>query len=415
MPVFAYKALTDSGSKVSGSVEAESLEAAQRLILDKGLIPSSVRQTRAAAASGKPGSGARAPGFLSRFESVKAQDVILFTKQLRTMLAAGIAVVQTLEVLENQTESPKLRAAIIAIAQDIRQGTSLYKAFFKHTNVFSPLYCNMVRAGEISGTLTDVLERLIYIVEHEHKVKQDIKSALTYPFIVLIALVIAFFVLILFVFPNFINLFQNAHIELPLPTRIMIGIHGVLTHYWPLLLVGVGGGVFGLASWFRTIQGRFFRDTLLLRLPILGKVFTKAAMARFASIFAILQASGVTVLESMEIISGTIGNAAISAQFDTLKEKLEQGRGLAEPLRSARYFTPMLITMIAIGEESGQLEDMLKEAARHYDYEVEYSVSKMSELIGPVLVAGLTGVVGFFALSVFLPLTDLMQHSMSGV
>ena len=170
MPVFAYKALTDSGSKVSGSVEAESLEAAQRLILDKGLIPSSVRQTRAAAASGKPGSGARAPGFLSRFESVKAQDVILFTKQLRTMLAAGIAVVQTLEVLENQTESPKLRAAIIAIAQDIHQGTSLYKAFFKHTNVFSPLYCNMVRAGEISGTLTDVLERLIYIVEHEHKI-----------------------------------------------------------------------------------------------------------------------------------------------------------------------------------------------------------------------------------------------------
>ncbi len=413
MPVFAYKALTDSGSKVSGSLEAESLEAAQRLILDKGLIPSSVRQTRAAAA--KPGAGERAPGLLARFEKVKAQDVILFTKQFRTMLSAGIAVVQTLEVLENQTESPKLRAAIIAIAQDIRQGTSLYRAFFKHTNVFSPLYCNMVRAGEISGTLIDVLERLIYIVEHEHKVKQDIKSALTYPFIVLIALTVAFFVLVLFVFPNFIALFESAGIDLPLPTRIMLGIHGVLTRFWPLILMAVGGSIFGLGAWFRTDKGRLFRDTLLLRLPILGKVFTKAAMARFASIFAILQASGVTVLESMEIISGTIGNAAISAQFDTLKEKLEQGRGLAEPLRSARYFTPMLITMIAIGEESGQLEDMLKQAAAHYDYEVEYSVSKMSELIGPVLVAGLTAVVGFFALSVFLPLTDIMQHSMSRV
>ncbi|MES9996010.1 type II secretion system F family protein [Desulfovibrio aminophilus] len=410
MPSFTYKAITESGSRVTGTLEAESADAARLLVAEKGLIPSSVRRTRSGGGQVKAGGG-----WAARFTAVKPQDVILFTKQFRTMLSAGIAVVQTLEVLENQTENPRLRAALIDIAQDIRQGASLYRAFLKHSAVFTPLYCNMIRAGEISGTLIDVLGRLIYIVEHEFKVKKDIKSALTYPVIVLVALVIAFFVLVLFVFPNFISLFRNAGVSLPMPTRVMIGIHAILTHYWALVLPLVAGGFFGLAVWFRTTRGRLFRDTMLLRLPILGKVFAKAAMARFASIFAILQASGITVLESVEIISGTIGNAAIAAQFDTLREKLEQGRGLAEPLRSARYFTPMMITMIAIGEESGQLEEMLKEAAQHYDDEVEYSVSKMSELIGPVLVAGLTGVVGFFALAVFLPLVELMQKSMAGM
>jgi type IV pilus assembly protein PilC len=153
----------------------------------------------------------------------------------------------------------------------------------------------------------------------------------------------------------------------------------------------------------------------MLRLPIIGPVFKKAAMARFASIFAILQASGITVLEAMDILAGTIGNAFIARDFKNLRAKLEQGRGLSGPLRTSHSFTPMMVSMITIGEETGNMEDMLKEAARHYDYEVEYAVSKMSELLGPVLVAGLTGVVGFFALAIFLPLVELMQHSMAGI
>ncbi len=413
MPYYKYAAITGSGGNTTGVVEAQSLDAAQDSLAARGLMPTQVSETNA------PGGAGAGGGLLAqlsmRMQSVKPQDLILFTKQFKTMLNAGIAVLQSLDVLEAQTENPKLKGAIVSIAADIKSGTTLSNAFSKHQNIFSELYCNMIRAGEISGTLTEVLERLIYIVDHEFKVKKDIKSAMTYPAVVVTALVIAFFVLILFVLPQFVAMFAKSGVELPLPTRICLGIYAGLTHYWHVGLILLGGIFFAVTAYFRTEGGKIFRDGLFLRVPIIGPVFKKAAMARFASIFAILQSSGITVLESMDILTGTIGNHYIARDFRNLREKLEQGRGLSGPLRSCPSFTPMMISMITIGEETGNMEEMLKEAARHYDYEVEYSVSKMSELLGPVLVAGLTGVVGFFALAIFLPLIGIMQNAMSGL
>jgi len=389
-------------------VEAQSLEAAQDSLAARGLMPTSVSETGGAEGPG----GAGMLGLLvRRMHGVKPQDLILFTKQFKTMLNAGIPVLQSLDVLEAQTENARLKAAIVSIASEIKGGTTLSKAFSKHQDIFSELYCNMIRAGEVSGTLTTVLERLIYIVDHEFKVKKDIKSALTYPAVVVVALVVAFFVLILFVLPQFVAMFTKIGATLPLPTRICLAIYTGLTQYWHVGLVLLGGLIFLLAAYFRTEPGKILRDGILLRLPILGPVFRKAAMARFASIFAILQSSGITVLESMDILSGTIGNHYIARDFRNLREKLEQGRGLSAPLRSCPSFTPMMVSMVSIGEETGNMEEMLKEAAKHYDYEVEYAVSKMSELLGPVLVAGLTGVVGFFALAIFLPLVEFMQNA----
>jgi len=413
MPFFKYTAITGSGGNTKGVVEAASVEAAQDLLASRGLIPTGVVETGGADAStSNEGAFTR---LSNAMQKVKPQDVILFTKQLKTMLNAGIPVLQSLDVLQAQTENPKLKAAIVGIAADIKSGGTLSKAFSRHQNIFSELYCNMIRAGELSGTLTDVLERLIYIVEHEHKVKKDIKSALTYPIIVVVALVAAFFILILFVLPHFVTLFEKANIALPLPTRICLGLYDILTKSWVLALGGIVGLVFSLTAYFRTEAGKILRDGFLLKLPILGPVFRKAAMARFASIFAILQASGITVLEAMDILTGTIGNAFIARDFRNLRVKLEQGRGLSGPLRSTPSFTPMMVSMITIGEETGNMEDMLKEAARHYDYEVEYAVSRMSEMLGPAMVAGLTGVVGFFALAIILPLVELMQNAMGGL
>lgn len=414
MPFYKYTAMNSSGANTKGVVEAQSPDAAQDILAQRGLIPTGVTET-----SGPDGSGSGGGNFLTelsnRMQKIKPQDLILFTKQLRTMLNAGIPVLQSMDVLYNQTENPRLKAAITSIGADIKSGGTLSRAFAKHPGVFPELYCNMIRAGEISGTLTEVLERLIYIVEHEFKVKKDIMSALTYPLVVVVALVAAFFILILFVLPQFVDLFTKAGIELPLPTRICLALYAALTKFWYLALAALGGTVFFLSAYFRTEAGKIARDGFLLRLPILGPVFKKAAMARFASIFAILQASGITVLEAMDILTGTIGNAYIARDFQNLRDKLEQGRGLSGPLRSCKSFTPMMVSMITIGEETGNMEEMLKEAAKHYDYEVEYSVSKMSELLGPVLVAGLTGVVGFFALAIFLPLVELMQNSMSAM
>lgn len=405
MPNYSYKAMTDNGSITSGVLEAESREHAQSLLADRGLIPQKVSETSR--------SGDR-PSLFQRMAKVKPRDIILFTKQLRTLLSAGVSVTQALEVLETQTENIRLKNAIIEIGRDIRGGTSMSKAFTRHSDIFSELYCNMIHAGEVSGTLIEVLERLIYLVEHEYKVKKDIKGALTYPIIVIVALIIAFVVLVVFVLPVFVDLFMDAGIALPLPTRVCIALNTLMVDYWYLLLTGAVGGFVGLSFWLKTERGKYLRDAFVLRLPIFGSLVQKGAMARFGSIFAILQASGVTVLDTMSVIADTIGNKAIAREFIGLKEKLEEGRGLSGPLSKAHYFTPMIVSMVAIGEESGQLEEMMREAAEHYDYEVEYTVSKLSELIGPILTAGLACVIGFFALSIFLPLIELMNNAMSG-
>jgi len=314
-----------------------------------------------------------------------------------------------LGILQEQTENLKLRRILGTMHQDIKEGASLYEAFSKHKKVFSPLYCSMIRAGEASGALPEVLERLIYIIEHEHKVKSDIKSALTYPVIVVVFLFTAFLVLITQVIPKFVNIFKNAGLTLPLPTQICLLIYQFLSDYWYLILGGVALIAIFLFYYLKTDQGKFTRDTILMRVPLLGPLFMKSAVSRFASIFSILQSSGVDVLDSMDILAGTIGNVAVARELEGIKDSLAEGRGIAGPLGQAKYFTPMLINMVAIGEESGKLESMLRDVAEHYDTEVEYSMKKLSEAIGPLLTVGLAAVVGFFALAIFLPMWDLTR------
>jgi len=312
-----------------------------------------------------------------------------------------------LEVLVDQTENPRLKQVLAFMHQDIKEGASLHEAFSKHPRVFSPLYCSMIRAGETSGALPEVLNRLTFIIEHEHKVKSDIKSALMYPIIVVAFLFIAFIILLTSVIPKFVNIFKSAGLQLPLPTQICMIMYNFLINYWYLIIAGIVVGGAALFYYLRTNQGKLVRDTLFMKIPIIGSVLVKSAISRFASIFAILQSSGVDVLESMDILAGTIGNAAISSELRGIKDRLAEGHGISGPLSQAKYFTPMLINMVAVGEESGNLEEMLSDVAEHYDTEVEYSTSKMSQAIAPILTVGLAAVVGFFALAIFLPMWDL--------
>jgi type IV pilus assembly protein PilC len=315
--------------------------------------------------------------------------------------------INMLEILEQQTENPRLRAVLGKMHQDIKEGASLHEAFRKHPKVFSPLYCSMIRAGETSGALPEVLDRLTYIIEHENQVKSDIKSALTYPVIVVVFLFTAFLILITQVIPKFANIFESAGLELPLPTQICIFLYKLLSDYWYFIIGAIILAGVLLFYYLRTRQGKFMRDMLLMKIPLIGPMFVKSAVSRFASIFSILIASGVDVLDSMDILTETIGNAAIGNELESIKDRLAEGRGIAGPLSEAKYFTPMLINMVAIGEESGNLETMMQEVASHYDTEVEYAMKKMSEAIGPLLTVGLAAVVGFFALAIFLPMWDL--------
>ncbi len=398
--LYSYKAYDGTGELISGTLEAENLDAANFALLEQELIPESVKEGKGKTNGKKSGMS---------FGKLKPQELILFTKQFRTLFQAGISIVELLRILAEQTESKKFKQIILEIHDDVQEGASLHKAFSKHKSVFSPLYCSMLHAGETSGSLPEVMDRLSYLLDHEHKVKQDIKSALQYPIIVLVALGIAFFVLLTSVIPKFINIFEAAGIDIPLPTKICMILYSFLATYWYLCIAFVVLGVGGIMFYVRTQQGKYVRDSFFLTLPILGPVFEKAAMSRFASIFAILQASGVSVLNSIDILSAAIGNCAISKEFQELKEKLKQGAGIARPLKEAKYFPPMVVNMISIGEETGNLEKMLQDVSKHYDEEVAYAVSKMATNLGPALMVGLAAVVGFFALAIFLPMWDMTK------
>ena len=401
MPKFQYEAITETGATTSGEIEADSLQSANSMLAARGYIPTRVKAEQVAL------SGFQMSKILEFLSPVKAPELILFTKQFKTMFNAGVSMINMLAILEQQTENPRLRGVLGKMHQDIKEGASLYEAFRKHPRVFSPLYCSMIRAGEASGALPEVLDRLTYIIEHENQVKSDIKSALTYPVIVVVFLFTAFLILITQVIPKFANIFESAGLELPLPTQICIFLYKLLSDYWYFIIGAIILAGVLLFYYLRTRQGKFMRDMLLMKIPLIGPMFVKSAVSRFASIFSILIASGVDVLDSMDILSETIGNAAIGYELESIKDRLAEGRGIAGPLSEARYFTPMLINMVAIGEESGNLETMMQEVAGHYDTEVEYAMKKMSEAIGPLLTVGLAAVVGFFALAIFLPMWDL--------
>ncbi len=404
MAKFVYKAINEQGENLSGSIEAESPEMAAGILSARGIIPLSVR--------GEAGAGSGVSGLDALNEwltPVKAPDLIIFTKQFRTLLKSGVPIVKLLEVVGSQTENIKLKKIIHSMNDDIREGASLHDVFKKHPKAFSPLYCSMMKAGEASGALPEVLERLAFIIEHEHRIKSDVKSALQYPMIVIIFLCVAFFVLLTFVIPKFVRVFVSAGIDLPVPTRICMFMYEFMANYWYFLIASIVSGITTLFYYIKTEQGRYVCDAFFMKIPVIGALFIKAAMSRFASIFAILQSSGVDILDSMKILSGTIGNLAIAREFQNIINRLEEGRGIAEPLAKARYFTPIVINMIAIGEESGNLDEMLEEISAHYDFELQYAMKKLSDAIGPILTIGLAAVVGFFALAIFLPMWDLTK------
>ncbi|MCG8616145.1 MAG: type II secretion system F family protein, partial [Desulfobacterales bacterium] len=303
MPGFNYTAYDANGDIVSGEIEAESKTAAMEMLALQDMIPDKVKETKEGGTRG-----------FSLF-GVKSGDLILYAKQFRTLIAAGIGIIQVFNVLEVQTENRVLKRATAEMMKAIEKGDTLFKAFSAQSHAFSGLFCAMVRAGETSGTLPDVLERLIYITEHEEKVKNDIRAALRYPVIVMCFLLTSFIVLLTMVVPKFVGIFERAGIALPLPTQICIALYRFMDQYWPMIILATAGTILFLIRFAKTPGGRLIFHSLMLRMPIIGPVLVKSAMSRFASIFSILQASRITVLDAMTILANTINNAAIEREL----------------------------------------------------------------------------------------------------
>ena len=403
MAVFSYQASDHKGEMHKGRLTADTLDDAMGQIVDLNLVPIDLLRV-----------GGSSDNIFARIQThylpVPAPDLIVFTKQLVTMVRVGIPMTQAFSILKDQTVQPRLRRLAGIIRDDIEAGSSLSAAAGKHSKVFSPLFCSMIEAGEASGTLPEVLDRLLYLIEHEAQVKAEIKTAMRYPFIVVGVLGVAFLVMVGFVIPRFVSFFDKQGLDLPLPTRMCITMSEILTGYGIWIALGtIGSGLLFHRYFNRTDPGRLIRDRSLLAIPLIGPVLVKAAMSRFASIFAILQSSGVLVLDSLRILTETVGNAAISAEFVKVRELLEEGHGIAGPLSSSSYFPPMLVNMVKIGEESGRLDEMLRHVSEHYDVEISYTIKKMTDAIGPLLIISLTVVVGFFALAIYMPMWELTQ------
>lgn len=408
MARFRYQAVDRAGTLREGVLEADTLEAANRQVFSMKL--STLQLDRESG----PAVDISLDSLMLRLQTIKPDELILFTKQLVTTIRVGIPITQCLKTLEKQSSNRRVAAVCRQLHDDVQQGSSLTAAMGKHPQVFSRMYCSIVSAGESSGTLPEVMDRLIYLIEHEAKVRSEVRSAMRYPAMVVGALVVAFIIMIAFVIPKFVGFFSKSGLDLPWPTRACIWLSESFQQNFGLIFIVLVAIFLFYRLAMRTDSGQLVRDRFFLRIPLLNQVIIKAAMTRFASIFAILQSSGVMILDAFKILSDTVGNRAISAEFDQLGASLQEGRGIAGPLEEARYFPPLLVSMVAIGEETGQLDDMLQKISEHYDEELRYQMKKLSDAIGPLLIVSLTVVIGFFALAIYLPMWDLTQLAQQG-
>jgi type II secretory pathway component PulF len=403
VPAYRYRAQGASGPARRGVVEAGDLDQAVEQVRRLGLVPIRLEPQGAPEAAVR---GAR-PALFGR--RVTARDLILFTRQLETMLDSGLPLLSALDILHRQSAHPQLRPAIDRVRSDVEQGSTLTEALRRHPRVFPALYANLVHAGEEGGLLVPMLDRVATLLEAEAETAQRIRSATFYPFLIVGELALAFVVLLHFVVPRFASLFRKFGAELPLPTRVLIAVGDVSERYGAVLLAGAIAAAAAFALWARTVRGRRRIDGALLRLPVFGAVFLGTSMSRVSRVLAALIAGGTPVVHALAVAKGVAGNRVIEEELETMRSRVVAGAGLADSLRGSRHFPPLVLRMLAVGEETGSLDRMLLRVSKYYEQDVDYLVKNLSTALEPVLLAILGGAVLFTALAVFLPLWNLMN------
>ncbi len=394
MPAFRYKARDQAGSLKTGILQTNGREAAILQLDGMGFIPILVEEQR---------EQFNWQELLDRFRPIKSDDLIVLSRQLATLVNAGIPLLRGIDALAMQTEHPRLQRVLASIRHDLEAGTSLAEAFARHPDVFDGLYVSLVRAGEAAGVLDQMLERLAILAEHDADVKSKVKSATRYPKIVVVAVLIACVVMFTFVLPKFMTMFATLKLELPLPTRILIGANDLFQQYWWLgAAIGVGT-VVAVKRYLRTPAGALWWDTVKLKLPVFGAIFLKSALSRFSRVFGTLVRSGLPILETLEIVGSTVGNRRIAQVVTEIRSRVQSGQGIAETMKETKLFPPVLLQLISTGEESGKLEELLIKVSQYYDRDVDFLVRRLSASLEPLLLLVVGGIVLFLALAIFMP------------
>ena len=400
MPFYRYKARDKYGALSVGTFESNGREAVAGHLDSLGYIPVLIEEENP---------GLTFSQLFPQFEPITATDLIIFSRQLATLISAGIPFMASFTALEEQTENPKLKKTINQVRRDVEGGSTFADALAKHPKVFSAMYVSMVRAGETGGVLDEILNRLAMLAEHDAETRARIKAATRYPKIVVVALVVAFGILVSFVIPKFAAMYANFKVVLPLPTRMMIGLHQIVQQYGLLILAAAVAAFIGFKKYIDSPRGRLWWDGFKLKVPIFGPIFTKTALSRFARVFGTLTRSGLPVLQTLEIVSNTVGNVVIARVVDNVRDSARQGRGIVQPMKVSKVFPPIVIQMVAVGEESGKMEEMMMKVSEYYDRDVEYAIKNLSSSLEPVLLAVIGVAVLFLALAIFMPWWNLVN------
>ena len=340
---------------------------------------------------------------------IKTRDIVIFTRQFSTMINAGLPLVQALSILAQQTENKALQDVVRAVVYNVESGNTLADAFSKHPRAFSDLYVNMVAAGEAGGILDTILLRLATFLEKNDALMRKVKGAMVYPGVIISVAVIAISVLLVFVIPTFQTMFASVNLELPLPTRVVIGMSQFLIHYWWAVAAGIVGLFFAIKRYYATAPGRKQIDAALLKAPVLGDVVRKSAVSRFTRTLGTLVSSGVSILEGLEITAKTAGNQVIHDAVMESRQSIAGGETIAAPLEKSKVFPPMVISMIAVGEQTGGLDEMLSKIADFYDDEVDVAVSALLSLMEPMMIVVLGVIVGGMVVAMYLPIFDMVN------
>ena len=412
MPDYKYTAIDRNGVQATGKIEAASEEQARTKLMAKGLMVTSLASDSGAAKAAAAPVAAKA-GF-SFGAKVTSGDVTIMTRQLATLIVAGLPLLRALELITKQERNPAFKAILGNVADSVSQGNNLSEALQAHPKVFDKLVVNMVRAGEAGGVLDKVLDRLAKFREKAERIQKKVKSAMVYPGVVMSVAIIIVYILMVKVVPSFQKLLDGQKTNMPPLTQFVVGISKLLTEYWwatPILIFGI---YFGLKTWLATDKGKEIFDRILFRLPKIGGFVQIVSVSRFARTFGTLMASGVPILQSITITRDTLSNVVIAKSLERVHDRVRDGEPLSVPLEQSGVFPQMVTSMIQVGEETGQLPEMLNRVADIYDEEVDNAVTALTSIIEPVLIVFLAVVVGTIVLAMFLPLIALITKMTGG-
>lgn len=395
MPVWEYKGKTLAGAQVQGAMKAENKVELERMLRQNRILVTSINK-KAAELNFKLGTG------------VKKIDISRFTRQFATMIGAGLPMVQCLDILSQQTESKELSKVIAQVKDSVQGGSTLSESLAKHPKIFDQLYVNMVEAGEIGGALDSILVRLAVYREKADKLIRKVKGAMMYPSVIVVVAIAVTVCMLTFIVPVFASMFAGVGSELPAPTQIVLTLSNFLKANFAYLLFGILGLVAGIIYWRKTPQGALTIDRFMLRMPVIGVLVRKSSIARFTRTLSTLLASGVSILEALDITAKTSGNLVVASAINKSVLAIAEGDTITGPLKETGVFPPMVIQMIGVGEKTGGLDDMLNKIADFYDDEVNDAVAALTSIIEPVIIVVMGAVIGGILIAMYLPMFDII-------